>query len=60
MEDWNEIDIRTEELQNKQAWNTVKKIRSFYGKIPGIRLPVLLPLFLRAFTCRTFLEIKIW
>ena len=23
-------------------------------------LPVLLPLFLQAFTCRTFLEIKIW
>ena len=31
-----------------------KKIRRFYGKIPGISLPVLLPLFLRAFTCRTF------
>ena len=30
------------------------KIRSFYGKIPCIWLPVLLPLFLRAFTCRTF------
>ena len=39
---------------------TVKIIRRFYGKIPGIWLPVLLPLFLRAFTCRTFLEIKIW
>ena len=26
-----------------------KKIRRFYGKIPGIWLPVLLPLFLRAF-----------
>ena len=37
-----------------------KKIRRFYGKIPGIWLPGLLPLFLRAFTCRTFLEIKIW
>ena len=37
-----------------------KKIRRFYGKIPGIWLPVLLPLFLRAFTCRTYLEIKIW
>ena len=37
-----------------------KKINVFYGKIPGIWLPVLLPLFLRAFTCRTFLEIKIW
>ena len=36
------------------------KIRRFYGKIPGIWLPVHLPLFLRAFTCRTFLEIKIW
>ena len=43
----------------KQTY-TVKKIRRFYGKIPGIWLPVLLPLFLRAFTCRTFLEIKIW
>ena len=39
---------------------THKKIRRFYGKIPGIWLPVLLLLFLRAFTCRTFLEIKIW
>ena len=39
---------------------SVKKIRRFYGKIPGSWLPVLLPLFLRAFTCRTFLEIKIW
>ena len=39
---------------------TVKKSVDFYGKIPGIWLPVLLPLFLRAFTCRTFLEIKIW
>ena len=37
-----------------------EKIRRFYGKIPGIWLPVLLPLFVRAFTCRTFLEIKIW
>ena len=37
-----------------------KKIRRFYGKIPGIWLPVLLPLFLRAFTCRPYLEIKIW
>ena len=37
-----------------------KKIRRFYGKIPGIWLPVLLPLFLRGFTSRTFLEIKIW
>ena len=37
-----------------------KKIRRFYGKIPGISLPVVLSLFLRAFTCRTFLEIKIW
>ena len=36
------------------------KIRRFYGKIPGIWLPDHLPLFLRAFTCRTFLEIKIW
>ena len=24
-------------------WFTVKKIRRFYGKIPGIWLPVLLP-----------------
>ena len=39
---------------------TVKKICRFFGKIPGIWLPVLLPFFLRAFTCRTFLEIKIW
>ena len=39
---------------------TVKKIRRFYGNIPGIWLPFLLPLFLRAFTSRTFLEIKIW
>ena len=38
--------------------HTVKKIRRFYGTIPGIWLPVLLPLFLRAFTCRTFLEIR--
>ena len=37
-----------------------KKIRRFYGKISGIWLPVLLPLFLRAFTCRILLEIKIW
>ena len=37
-----------------------KSIRRFYGKIPGIWLPVLLPLFLRAFASRTFLEIKIW
>ena len=36
-----------------------KNIRRFYGKIPGIWLPVLLPLFLQAFTRRTFLEIKI-
>ena len=37
-----------------------KNIPRFYGKIPGILLPVLLPLFLRAFTCRAFLVIKIW
>ena len=35
------------------------KIRIFYGKIPGIWLPVHLPLFLRASTCKPFLEIKI-
>ena len=29
-----------------------KKIRRFYGKIPGIQLPVHFPLFLRAFACR--------
>ena len=28
-----------------------KNIRRFYGKIPNIWLPVLSPLFLRAFTC---------
>ena len=39
---------------------TVKIIRRFYGKTSGIWLPVLLPLFLWAFTYRTFLEIKIW
>ena len=44
----------------REKYCTVKKIRRFYGKIPGIWLLVLLPLFLRAFTCRTFLEIKIW
>ena len=37
-----------------------KKIRRFYGKIPGIWLSVHLPLFLRASTYRAFLEIKIW
>ena len=37
-----------------------KKIHRFYGKIPGIWLPVLLTLLLQAFTCRTFLEIKIF
>ena len=45
---------------DRQAIYTVKKIRRFYGKISGVWLSVLLPLFLRAFTCRTFLEIKIW
>ena len=30
-----------------------KKIRRFYGKVHGIWLPALLPLFLRAFTCIT-------
>ena len=38
----------------------LSKICRFYGKIPGIWLPVPLPLFLLAFTCRTFLEIKIY
>ena len=37
-----------------------KKKRRYYGKIPGIWLPVHLPLYLRASNCRTFLEIKIW
>ena len=37
-----------------------KKIRRFYGKIPGNQLPVHIPLFLRASACRTFLEIKKW
>ena len=37
-----------------------KKIRRFYGKIPGNQLPVHFPLFLRASACRTFLEIKKW
>ena len=31
-----------------------KKIRRFYGKIPGKQLPVHIPLFLRASACRTF------
>ena len=44
--------------RQKRAYHN--KIRRFYGKIPGIWPPVLLPLFLRASTCRTFLEIKIW
>ena len=35
-----------------------KKIRRFYGKIPGNQLPVHILLFLRASACRTFLEIK--
>ena len=48
-------------ISRKNSLNcTVNKIRRFYGKIPGIWLPLLLPLFLRAFTCRTFLESKIW
>ena len=37
---------------------TVKKIRRFYGKIPGNQLPVHFPLFLRASACRTFLKLK--
>ena len=37
-----------------------EKIRRFYSKIPGNRLPVHFPLFLQAFACSTFLEIKIW
>ena len=37
-----------------------KKVRRFYGKIPGNHLPVHIPLFLRASACRTFLEIKKW
>ena len=40
--------------------HTVKKIRRFYNKIPGNKLPVHFPLFLQASACRTFLEIKIW
>ena len=39
---------------------TVKTIHRFYGKIPGIGLPVLLPLYLQVSTCRTFLEMEIW
>ena len=39
---------------------TVKKIRGLFGKIPGIWLPILFALFLWAFTCRIFLEIKMW
>ena len=35
----------------------VKKVRRVYVKRPDIWLPVLLTLFLLAFTCRTFLEI---
>ena len=62
------IQFISQEHANKSlvldTWKIVimhcKKIRRFYGKIPSISLPVLLPLFLRAFTCRTFLEIKIW
>ena len=39
----------------------LKKSVDFTVKyVPVIWLPVLLLLFLRAFTCRTFLEIKIW
>ena len=37
-----------------------KKIRIFYGKIPGNQLPVHIPLVLRASACKTFLEIKKW
>ena len=37
-----------------------KKIRRFYGKLPGNQLPVHIPLFLRASVCRTFLEIQKW
>ena len=33
-----------------------EKIRRFYCKILGIWLPVHLPLFLRASTCRTFFK----
>ena len=47
-------------VSTKNTEYTVKKISRFYGEIPGIWLPVLLPLFLRAFICRIFLEIKIW
>ena len=62
---WTPVKITVNELAARcQAFYckiyTVKKIRRFYGKTPGIWLPVLLPLFVRAFTCRTFLEIKIW
>ena len=41
----------TQKGQNSTLW---KKIRRFYSKILGIWLPVHLPLFLRASTCRTF------
>ena len=40
--------------------HNVKKIRRFYGKVPGNQLLAHFPLFLRASACRTFLEIKIW
>ena len=33
-----------------------KMIRGFYGKMPGILLPVHLPLFLRASSCRTVIR----
>ena len=38
----------------------VIKIRRFYGKIPGIWLPVHLRLFLRVSSCKTILAIKVW
>ena len=49
-------------LMHCTRWTTyaVKRIRRFYGKIPGIWLPVHLPLFLRASTGTIFLELKIW
>ena len=51
---------RAKDLGIWELWNTVKRIRKFYGKIPGNQLPVHFPLFLRPSACRSFLEIKIW
>ena len=44
----------------KQNVHCKKKIRIFYGKIPGNRLPVHFPLNYGSLLVEPFLEIKIW